>query len=153
MALLIGPLQLSSRLRTKHVRIHRILGGFYIGGITLAATMGSYIATVRSVPLRIFTYVTAITWLLCAWTALASVLKGNYQQHRQWMIRSYAVTTLFVTARVAFALPIIKRLGPSASAEILWTILVLTLIFTEFGLAWSSIFGRRRLPARTATAG
>jgi len=154
MALLIGPLQLSSRFRTKHVRIHRILGGFYIGGITLAATMGSYIATVHSsVPLRVFTYVTAITWLLCAWTALASVLKGNYQQHRQCMIRSYGVTTLFVTARVAFALPIIKRLGPSASAEILWTILVLTLIFTEFGLAWSSIFGRRRLPARTATAG
>ncbi|PYV50499.1 MAG: hypothetical protein DMG98_27830, partial [Acidobacteria bacterium] len=38
-ALLIGPLQLSSRFRTKHVRVHRILGGFYIGGITLAATM------------------------------------------------------------------------------------------------------------------
>jgi hypothetical protein len=26
-ALLIGPLQLSSRFRTKHVRVHRILGG------------------------------------------------------------------------------------------------------------------------------
>jgi uncharacterized membrane protein len=153
MALLIGPLQLSSRFRSKHVRIHRILGGFYIGGITLAATMGSYIATVHSsVPLRVFTYVTAVTWLLCAWTALASVLKSNYQQHRQWMIRSYAVTTLFVTARVAFALPILKRLGPSASAEILWTILVLTLIFTELGLAWSSIFGRRRPASRVAVA-
>src|SRR5947208_17199528 len=69
MALLIGPLQLSSRFRTKHVRIHRILGGFYIGGITLAATMGSYIATVHSsIPLRVFNYVTAITLLLGAWT-------------------------------------------------------------------------------------
>ena len=152
-ALLIGPLQLSSRFRTKHVRIHRILGGFYIGGITLAATMGSYIATVHSsVPLRIFTYVTAITWLLCAWTALASVLKGNYQQHRQWMIRSYAVTTLFLTARVVLAVPIVQRLGAGASAQVLWTLLVLSLIFTEFGLAWRSIFGSRRPASRVVAA-
>src|SRR5204863_9603755 len=133
--------------------VHRIMGGFYIGGITLAATMGSYIATVHSsVPLRVFTYVTAITWLLCAWTALASVLKGNYQQHRQWMIRSYAVTTLFVTARVVLALPIIERLGPSAPAQVLWSLLVLTMIFTEFGLAWRSIFGRRPAVRVTAAA-
>ena len=83
------------------MRVHRILGGFYIGGITLAATMGSYIATVHSsVPLRMFTYVTAITWLLCAWTALASVLKGNYQQHRQWMTRSFAVALVFLEVRL-----------------------------------------------------
>jgi len=115
--------------------------------------MGSYIATVHSsVPLRVFTYVTAITWLLCAWTALASVLKGNYQQHRQWMIRSYAVTTIFLTARIVLALPIIQRLGEGASAQVLWTLLVLTLVFTEFGLAWRNIFGSRRPASRVVAA-
>jgi predicted ABC-type exoprotein transport system permease subunit len=96
--------------------------------------------------------VTATTWLLCGWTALASVLKGNYLQHRQWMIRSYAVTTIFVTARVVFALPIIKRLGEPASAPVLWTLLVLTLVFTEFGLAWQSIFASRRPASRAIAA-
>src|SRR5438552_16457862 len=44
-ALLIGPLQLSSRLRTKHVRVQRILRRFYIGGIAHGATSRSYIDT------------------------------------------------------------------------------------------------------------
>ncbi|PYV70610.1 MAG: hypothetical protein DMG96_30675, partial [Acidobacteria bacterium] len=60
-----------------------------------------------------------------------------------WMIRSYAVTTLFLTARVVLAVPIVQRLGAGASAQVLWTLLVLSLIFTEFGLAWRSIVGRR----------
>src|SRR5436309_15798203 len=64
-ALLIGPLQLSSRFTTKLVSVHRIMGGFYIAGITLAATIDSYLATVpRTAPLRVFTYVTALTSLI-----------------------------------------------------------------------------------------
>src|SRR5438046_9498666 len=99
--------------------------------------MGSYVATVHSsVPLRIFTSVTAITWLLCAWTALASVLNGNYQQHRQWMIRSYAITTIFLTARIVLALPIIQRLGDDASGPVLWYLRVLTLVIHGICLYW-----------------
>ncbi len=148
-ALLIGPWQLSSRFRQKHVRVHRIMGGFYLGGITVAALMGMYISTVHGTPpLRVFTYVIATTWLLCGWTAFASVMNGNYQQHRQWMVRSYAVTTIFVTARVVFALPIIHRLGAAASAPVLWTLLVMTLILTELGLSWRGVFTSQ--PARGA---
>lgn len=131
------------------MRVHRILGGFYLGEITLAATMGMYIATVHGTPaLRVFTYVIATTWLLCGWTAFASVMNGNYQQHRQWMARSYAVTTIFVAARVVFALPIIHRLGGAASAPVLWTLLVMTLILTELGLSWRAVFTSH--PSRSA---
>jgi len=75
-------------------------------------------------------------------------MNGNYQQHRQWMVRSYAVTTIFVTARVVFALPIIQRLGDAASAPVLWTLLVMPLILTELGLAWRGVFTTH--PARGA---
>jgi hypothetical protein len=37
LALLIGPLQFSNRLRARHLRLHRILGRFYIGGVAIAA--------------------------------------------------------------------------------------------------------------------
>ena len=140
-ALLIGPWQLSSRFRQKHVRVHPIMGGFDLGGITMAALLGMYILTVHGTPpLRVFTYVIATTWLLCGRTAFASVMNANYQQHRQWMVRSYAVTTIFVTARVVFALPIIHGLGDAASAPVLRTLLVMTLILTELGLAWRGVF-------------
>ena len=152
-ALLIGPWQLSSRFRRKHVGVHRIMGGFYIGGITLAAPMAMYIATVHSsTALKVFTYVIASVWLLCAWTALASVLNGNYQQHRQWMVRSYAVTAIFVTARVVFALPVIERLGDAASAPVLWSLLVITLILTELGMAWRDVFSNNHRQRAKATA-
>src|SRR5260370_27964264 len=118
-----------------------------------------YIAPVHSSPPgRVFTYVIAITWLLCGWTAFASVMNGNYQQHRQWMIRSYAVTTIFVTARVAFALPIIQRLGGAASAPVLWTLLVMTLILTALwlsgrvGFTSQQLRGARVQPAGQAAA-
>ena len=144
-ALLIGPWQLSSRFRQKHLRLHRIMGRFYLGGISLAAPMGMYIATVHDqVPLRVFAYVLALTWLLCAWTAFASVMNGNYQQHRQWMVRSYAVTTIFVTSRAILALPILERLGSAASLPVLWSLLVMTLVLTELGLSWRGVFTDRR---------
>ena len=39
-ALLIGPFQLSSRFRQRHLRVHRIMGRFYLGGVAVAAPMG-----------------------------------------------------------------------------------------------------------------
>ena len=52
-----------------------------------------------------------------------------------------AVVDLVVLERVQLVAG--QRLGAGASAQVLWTLLVLSLIFTEFGLAWRSIFGRR----------
>lgn len=35
---------------------------------------------------------------------LRSILHKNFQQHREWMIRSYAVTCAFTTFRFLFAI-------------------------------------------------
>jgi len=51
-------------------------------------------------------------------------------------------------------LPIIQRLGGAASAPVLWTLLVMTLILTELGLSWRGVFTSQPLRgARVQAAG
>jgi uncharacterized membrane protein len=149
-ALLIGPFQLSSRFRQRHLRVHRIMGRFYLGGIAVAAPMGMYIAAVHStVALRFFVFTLATSWLLAAGTAFLCVRRGNIPLHRQWMVRSYALTSLFLTGRVVTAVPAIERAGEAISVPALWSLFVVTLVLTELGLAWRGIFTNRRASAES----
>ncbi len=43
-ALVIGPLTLSTKLREKNIKLHRILGRIYIIGIILGGVSGLYLA-------------------------------------------------------------------------------------------------------------
>jgi Predicted membrane protein (DUF2306) len=150
-ALLIGPFQLSSRFRKRHLRVHRIMGRFYLGGIAVAAPMGMYIALIHStVALRFFVFALAIPWLLTGATAFICVGNGNIPLHRQWMVRSYALTSIFVTGRIVLAIPAIERAGEAISVPVLWSVLVVTLVLTELGLAWRGIFTNNRRATATA---
>jgi hypothetical protein len=97
-----------------------------------------------NVSLGILTFTVAISWLLAAVTAFVSVLKGNIPLHRLWMVRSYAITTTFVTARVFGAIPAIEHAAPGVALSVTWSVIVVTLVLTEFGLAWPSIFANKR---------
>jgi uncharacterized membrane protein len=41
MALLIGPIQFSSRFRQRHLKIHRVLGRIYVFSVFIGAATGS----------------------------------------------------------------------------------------------------------------
>src|ERR1700687_1088668 len=105
-ALLLGPMQFSDRLRQRYVKLHRIVGRIYIAGAFIAAPMGVYVQYLdeKTGFSRTFTIETMIQgglWMLTTGIALAFILKGKVQQHRQWMTRSFAVAPLiFVEARV-----------------------------------------------------
>lgn len=149
-ALLIGPFQFSSSFRQRHLRIHRIMGRFYLGAIALAAPMGMYLTSIHSnLTIRFYSLTLASAWFLTAGIAFISVRNGNIPLHRQWMARSYAVTTTFVTNRVFFAIPAIAQAtnrpgGLVVHSGVEWSILVATLLLTELGLAWQGIFAKDR---------
>jgi len=96
--------------------------------------------------------------MLSAGIAFVCVRDGNISLHRQWMVRSYAVTSVFVTNRVFFAIPAIDRAmdrprGLVVHSGMEWSILVATLVLTELGLAWPGISANNRSQnARTQTA-
>jgi uncharacterized membrane protein len=100
LALLIGPVQFSSRIRRKHLQFHRILGRVYAISVLIAAPCAILIAAMWQPTLAVATSVQGGAWFLCTAMAVLMARNGHIPQHRQWMIRSYAVTFLFILLRV-----------------------------------------------------
>lgn len=141
-ALLIGPFQLSTRFRQRHLRVHRIMGRVYLSGITIAAVMGVYLAATHQQQLqdKLWVFALAGAWLMTGSLAFVAVRNGNIETHQQWMTRNYALTCLFITARILNAFPIPERYetGPG------WILLLATLLFAELCISWQSTFTNRR---------
>lgn len=152
-ALLIGPFQLSTRFRQRHLRVHRIMGRFYLVGIAIAAIIGIYLAaTHQQQPQdKLWVYALAVTWLITGFLALAAIRNGNTETHQQWMTRNYAFTCAFITARIQNAFPIPEKYGNAPG----WILLLATFLFAELCISWKSTFKNRRtrkLAARADTA-
>jgi uncharacterized membrane protein len=98
LALLAGPLQFSTRLRRKHLQFHRILGRVYVFSVFIAVPCGIAIEWHRD--LFAATVFQAGLWFLCTLAALLTARNRQLVQHRQWMIRSYAMTFTFILLRV-----------------------------------------------------
>src|SRR5258706_6295341 len=108
-ALILGPMQFSDRLRQRHLWLHRTVGRIYVGGVFIAAPLGTYIQYLNE-PLgfaRSFTVETVFQAglsMLTTGIAFAFILQGKVQQHRQWMTRSFGTGPLiFLEVRVIFS--------------------------------------------------
>jgi uncharacterized membrane protein len=140
-ALLIGATQFSSRLRRKHLRVHRFLGKLYIVCTFVLAPVAVLMALKIS-PwfMTVFTIVQAAA--LMAFTAAAywSIRHKNIAQHREWMVRSYAVLLIFLEGRVLMAIPAIGQQGMDSVVLVNWACLALSLVVAEFVLRWRDLF-------------
>ncbi len=108
-ALFLGPLQFSERLRRRYAKAHRVMGRIYIGGVLAGAPLGIYIQHFeeRMGGSRSFTMAAAAdatVWVCTTLIALAFILQGKVQQHRQWMTRSLACSFIFLEVRVIIGL-------------------------------------------------
>jgi uncharacterized membrane protein len=148
LALFLGPLQFSTRIRQKYLRFHRVLGLCYVVGVAIAAPMSLYLEYQQDPPsYHPAAFVQAGSWLLTTALAFYFVKQRKIQQHRQWMIRSYAVTLIFVEVRTIFALPIFHRYGEAGLLQVIWFCNVCAWIVPTLILQW-----RELAPARAASS-
>jgi uncharacterized membrane protein len=143
-ALVIGAAQFSSRLRRKHRRVHRFLGKVYIiSNFVLAPVAVLMALKISPWFMTVFTIVQAAA--LMAFTAAAywSIRHKNVAQHREWMMRSYAVLLLFLEGRVLMAIPAIGQQGMDSVVLVNWGCLVVSLVAVEFILRWRDLFPAR----------
>jgi uncharacterized membrane protein len=144
LALAIGASQFSSRLRRKHLRVHRLLGKLYIIGSFVLAPVAILMALEIS-PwfMTVFTIVQSTT--LMAFTAAAywSIRHKNVVQHREWMVRSYAVLLVFLEGRVLMAIPAIGQQGMDSVVLVNWACFAVSLVVAEFVLRWPDLFPAR----------
>jgi uncharacterized membrane protein len=139
--LFLGATQFSTRLRTRHAKVHRTLGRFYVTGVAVAAPMGIYITIQHNaLPSRIAIITTASLWFLTTAVAFYCIRHRNFREHRQWMIRSYAITLTFLLVRVIDAVPALNDLDADTSPNMIWLCNVIAWVVPTFIISWQNIF-------------
>jgi len=122
LALLLGPFQFSERLRRKYVTVHRTIGYLYITGCFLGGPVGAYIQWYqeRMGASRDFTVAgiaDAVIWIFATTMALIFIRQRKIQQHRQWMIRSFACALIFLEVR---AIMMLFRIPEQYAVIVVW---------------------------------
>jgi hypothetical protein len=141
LALLGGPLQFSSRLRLRHPKFHRVLGRMYVISVFIGSFTGIALAFGR--PGFPGTSMQATAWMVCTTAAFITARNRRFVQHRQWMIRSYAVTFTFVSSRVLNLWPVYwSHLGDVLSAVGVIAFTLISLLAVEIGLNWRELTTR-----------
>ncbi len=114
-ALLLGWPQFISSWRNKYLARHRKLGKLYIISILFfSAPSGFYLSfyafggTANKVGFGLL----AIFWFLTTLQAFLTIRKKKVQLHREWMIRSFALSLAAVTLRIYM---------PFMQAVLLWS--------------------------------
>jgi len=141
-ALLIGPVNFSSRFRKQHLKLHRILGKIYVISVFIGAATGVALASGR--PGFPGTSMQATAWVVCTTAAFITARNRHVVPHRQWMARSYAVTFTFVSSRVLNLWPRYwSHLGDSFSAVGVIAFTLVSLLIVDLGLNWRELTARR----------
>jgi uncharacterized membrane protein len=142
MALLIGPIQFSSRFRQRHLQVHRILGRIYVISVFVGSYTGIALAAGR--PGLPGTSMQAAAWMVCTAAAFVTARNRQITVHRQWMARSYAVTFTFVSSRVLNLWPRYwSHLGDVFAAVGVIAFTLASLLIVDLGLNWRELTTRR----------
>jgi len=130
-ALTAGALQMSSRIRSRKPALHRTLGNVYIIAVCLSAPIAIYIgtSTLEPVTIHVEQVFQGGLWLVCAIVAWGCARLRQMQLHRDWMIRSYGFTLVFVLSRVPDIL--VDHYSDQFLSDMLWGLIVVALIAPE----------------------
>lgn len=113
LALLIGPVQFSARLRARAPRVHRVVGRVYVfAGILPGALAGIVVAVLTTAgPLAAISFVLIdVIWVGTVVAGVRAARQRRYADHRRWMTRNFAMTFAAVTLRSWLAVLILVQL-------------------------------------------
>lgn len=150
LAILIGPFQFLPRLRKgRLLKVHRWLGRGYMLSILFGGLSGLYMAQFAygGTISRLGFGVLACLWLYSGYRAYKHIRDKEVEEHRQWMIRNYALTFAGVMLRIW--VPVSTTLGAdftTAYIIIAWACWVPNLLVAEW------IIRRSRPSQRRSTA-
>jgi len=143
LALLLSPVQLSTRLRARAPHVHRAVGRITLVAIAAGGTAGLVLAPMSlagAVGTAGFGAL-AVLWLAFAALGLRAIRGGDVTAHRRFMLRTFAMTYAAVTLRL-WLLVLVPVLGdfPRAYAVVPFLSWVPNLVVVELLL-------RRQRPA------
>lgn len=102
LALLIGWLQFSNKLRIKKTELHRTIGKIYVISVFISGICGLFIALYATggiISILGF-FSLGLIWLITTILGFKAIKKGNIELHEKFMIFSYAACFAAVTLRI-----------------------------------------------------
>lgn len=102
LALLIGWLQFSHKLRRTNIKLHRIIGKIYVFAALISGFCGLYIAFFATGGIiSILGFITLdIIWLITTFLGFITIFKKNIKSHKKLMLYSYSACFAAVTLRI-----------------------------------------------------
>jgi uncharacterized membrane protein len=134
-ALLTGVWQFSSSLRRSRIGVHRWMGRVYCVAVLLGWLTSIPIAmhaNFGAIPSAGFLALGA-AWIVSTACGYFTIRRGEIALHRQWMMRSYALTAAAITLRLY--LPVFPLMGMSFATSyrlIAWLCWVPNLLLVEW---------------------
>ena len=112
-ALLTGPLQLWLGITDRRPDLHRKIGMAYLASVSVSSVAAFYLAFNTDFGWVFGAGLTglAVAWLTTTGMVFTAIRRHLYDQHKEWMIRSYVVTTAFVTFRMVIPILVITGTG------------------------------------------
>ena len=101
-ALLVAPLQFVRAVRKRWPSVHRYTGRTYLAACAIAAPTGFVLALGTSAGLLAgfgFALI-ALLWAAATWLGWRAAIERRFDDHRDWMIRSYALLAGAITLRL-----------------------------------------------------
>jgi hypothetical protein len=143
LAFIVGPFQFLRKPVGKRAGRHRIFGYVYVLSIALAGMAGMYLSwfATGGIVSGLGFFMLDLLWLSTTTIALVKVLRKKFTSHRQWMIRSYAITLAFVTFRL-YLIPfvVLFRMSMDHSINIAsWLSWITNLIVIELYFKYRSL--------------
>lgn len=145
-ALLAGPLHRG--LRRKSLSLHRTAGRAYACGVWISSLTAAVFAPFFQVPAaaRIGFGSLAVLWFATTTVGLQRAIAHRISEHREWMLRSFALSLFFVTGslwmEVSRALPYAEEVTYPLAVFLGW---VLNLAIAEAWIRAARGVSRSRL--------
>jgi uncharacterized membrane protein len=147
-ALVSGPIQFSSRFHRRNPKIHRVLGRIYVGSVFVAAPLAAVMSNHRHDPHAIHfvvaTFVQAGTWIVATTAAFLTARNRYIQQHREWMVRSYALTFTFVGTRILQPIHAWNRHSEAGFAIEIIVITFMAILIPDLAFHWRELTTHRQ---------
>jgi uncharacterized membrane protein len=140
LALVLGVFQFSSRLRQRHLQVHRVMGRIYVASVAIGAPAAVVVALKLPIPsLFMASLVQAGGWIITTATALYCVRTGKIQQHKEWMMRGYPFAMAFVVNRAILAIPAVQAMGVFGLVTVVWSTNAVACFLPSYLIAWQAL--------------
>ncbi|WP_223588906.1 DUF2306 domain-containing protein [Neobacillus bataviensis] len=100
-AILSGFIQFIKRIRLHKPKIHRYLGWIYAGSVFISGLLALVLVFyAENFTKAVAFLVLSLLWLYTCWKGIRAAVRKEMNEHRRWMIRSFGVTLVAVSARL-----------------------------------------------------